>query len=138
MKYRKKPVVVDAWQFTDQFKDRVYHTVSEFNYGVTPSRDASGAPCLLIPTLEGEMTASLNDWIIRGVKGELYPCKPDVFEATYEAVELVGETTDQQVGTPSSENALTVKSPMDMELFKSSVAAFLMALTFVAVWVVTP
>ena len=39
-----------------------------------------------IPTLEGTMTASMNDWIIRGVKGELYPCKPDIFEATYEAV----------------------------------------------------
>ncbi len=40
---------------------------------------------LLIETLEGEMTANVGDWIIRGVKGEFYPCKPDIFAATYEA-----------------------------------------------------
>lgn len=45
---------------------------------------------LTIPTLEGDMVAQDGDWIIRGVKGELYPCKPDIFEATYE---LVDETT---------------------------------------------
>jgi hypothetical protein len=45
----------------------------------------SGA--LIIHTLEGAMTASVGDWIIRGVKGEFYPCKPDIFEATYEPVE---------------------------------------------------
>lgn len=43
-----------------------------------------GDPALLIPTLEGEMRAEVGDWIIRGVKGELYPCKPDIFEATYD------------------------------------------------------
>jgi hypothetical protein len=58
-KYRKKPVVIEAYQ-TDVV--------------------------LLIDTLEGVMTANPGDWIITGVKGEKYPCKPDIFEATYEKV----------------------------------------------------
>ena len=87
MQYRKKPVVVDAWQFTDEMKDRVYRTLVEIQNKVRPSTDDAGLPILRIPTLEGEMTASLGDWVIRGVKGELYPCKPDIFAETYEPVE---------------------------------------------------
>jgi len=49
--------------------------------------EASDRMGILIPTLEGLMIGIENDWIIRGVKGELYPCKPDIFEATYERVE---------------------------------------------------
>lgn len=60
MKYRKKPVVIDAYQTTVEFE---------------------------IPTLEGTMKASIGDWIITGVKGEIYPCKPDIFESTYELAE---------------------------------------------------
>ena len=50
-----------------------------------PVNDLDGYT-LLIPTLEGDMLASLNDWIIKGVKGEIYPCKPDIFAATYDPV----------------------------------------------------
>ena len=45
------------------------------------------ADTLLIPTLEGAMIANINDWIIKGVKGEIYPCKPDIFDMTYEPME---------------------------------------------------
>jgi len=45
-------------------------------------------PVLIIPTLEGELTASVGDYIIKGVKGEFYPCKPEIFEQTYEIVKL--------------------------------------------------
>lgn len=83
-KYRKKPVVVEAIQFTDEYKDRVYNTVSQIQGNIIPSWDKDNKPCLLIPTLEGEMTCSLGDYIIKGIKGEIYPCKPDIFEATYE------------------------------------------------------
>ena len=48
-----------------------------------------GNQCIKIPTLEGEMIASIRDYIIRGIKGEYYPCKPDIFEATYEKVENI-------------------------------------------------
>jgi hypothetical protein len=53
---------------------------------VYPSYD-NAKPVLKIPTLEGEMMASIGDWIIKGVNGELYPCKPDIFAKTYEKVE---------------------------------------------------
>lgn len=80
-KYRKKPVVIDAIQFTRNNQSELMAWVIEldatvkwyFHDGVVD-----------IPTLEGTMTASLGDWIIRGVNGEFYPCKPDIFYKTYE------------------------------------------------------
>ena len=84
MKFRKKPVVIEAEQFTAETKDMVYNfvrcnTVADF--------DDEGNPVLKIQTLEGAMTACLGDWIIKGVAGEFYPCKPDIFDATYEPVD---------------------------------------------------
>jgi hypothetical protein len=84
MKYRKKPVVIEAMQFTDESKDRVFNFITCNKY---PDRDNDNNPVLKIQTLEGDMTAQINDWIIKGVNGEFYPCKPDIFEKTYEAVE---------------------------------------------------
>lgn len=93
-KFRKKPVMVDAYQI-DKSKvnqsdglldwpewlvaawETPFETVGSF-YSI------AGAMC--ITTLEGALTVSDGDWIIRGVKGELYPCKPDIFAATYEPV----------------------------------------------------
>jgi hypothetical protein len=80
-RYRKKPVVVDAWQFTMAGLATVPRWV------VATLDLVEGHNVLLIETLEGMMTAQVNDYIIRGVKGELYPCKPDIFEATYEQAE---------------------------------------------------
>jgi hypothetical protein len=80
------PVVVEAQQFTDELKYRVYSWARSIQANVYHSFDDAGKPFLRIPTLEGEMTCSLGDWVIRGVKGELYPCKPDIFEQTYEEV----------------------------------------------------
>ena len=78
--YRKKPVVIDAIQYTDP--SSVQQIMDAFgSMGVNNSPEG-----LFITTSEGTMHASKGDWIIRGVKGELYPCKPDIFEATYEAV----------------------------------------------------
>ncbi len=82
MKYRKKPVVIEAMQFTEDLKDRV------FNF-ITCNKAAEmqdGKPILKIQTLEGVITATIGDYIIKGVKGEFYPCKPDIFELTYEPV----------------------------------------------------
>ena len=81
-KYRKKPVVIEAMQFTNERIDRVLNFIE----GDCRAGFEDLKPVLKIQTLEGEMTASLGDWIIKGVKGEFYPCKPDIFEATYEAV----------------------------------------------------
>ena len=86
-KYRKKPVIIEANQFTDDMKEVVYHWASAQQMNIQPSFSDEGKPILLIPTLEGEMTCQINDWLIRGVNGEFYPCKPDIFEKTYEKVE---------------------------------------------------
>lgn len=85
MRYRKKPVVVEAERFYPEHRPWPEGVVfrPERNNG-----DARRRWCgtFGVPTLEGFMIASPGDWIITGVKGERYPCKPDVFEATYEAV----------------------------------------------------
>ena len=84
--YRKKPVVITAVQYDGNFRCLDDFAISEVSHFII-SKDDEGRQCIKIPTLEGEMTASIGDYIIRGVKGEYYPCKPDIFEATYEKVE---------------------------------------------------
>jgi len=81
-KYRKKPVVIEAIQFTNETKDQV-HTWVRCN---TSADFEEGQPILKIQTLEGVMIARIGDYIIKGVQGEFYPCKPDIFETTYEEV----------------------------------------------------
>lgn len=83
-KFRKKPVFIEAMQFTEDAKNRVFNWVTCTRVA---DFDSAGKPTLRIATLEGEMTATIGDWIIRGVKGEFYPCKPDIFAETYEAVD---------------------------------------------------
>ena len=83
MKFRKKPIVIDASQFRREPQAGASHPAESF-LGYPVQRDDSGW-FLTIPTLEGPMRASEGDWIVTGVKGERYPVKPDVFEATYEA-----------------------------------------------------
>jgi len=82
-KFVKKPIVIEAMQFTGEMKDRVFNFVSCNRYAYF---DEHGDPVLKIQTPEGDMTASLGDWIIRGVAGEFYPCKPDIFAASYDPV----------------------------------------------------
>lgn len=84
MKYRKKPVVIDAIVWTGGNLD----AVMDFCQGdAIYEAVASGGGAMVIKTLEGQHIASLNDYIIRGIKGEYYPCKPDIFEITYDAEE---------------------------------------------------
>ena len=79
-KYRKLPVVIEAWQFTGDVG-----TPEMMALDLGSSHDNEhGHDVMHIVTKEGVMTASPGDWIIRGVQGELYPCKPDIFAATYE------------------------------------------------------
>lgn len=80
MKYKKKPVVVEAIQFVGNN----FNEVEQFAKGKT-LYDILGR--FYIDTLEGEMLVSKGDYIIKGVEGELYPCKPDIFHKTYEEVE---------------------------------------------------
>lgn len=86
MKYRKKPVAIEAVQFVDTEESIL--ELSEL--GLDPIRvdyaDLDN-PVLKIETLEGLMIAKTGDYIIKGVQGEFYPCKPDIFKETYEKVE---------------------------------------------------
>ncbi len=86
-KYRKKPVVVEAVQLLPSTVDEIRKLASVKVYLVGPhhpSKQFGELDSATIDTLEGKMVASPGDWIIRGVRGELYPCKPDIFTATYE------------------------------------------------------
>ena len=86
-KFCKKPVVIEAVQWTG----RNILEISSFMYPEEPQyvgKQFSNADELIgLDTKEGRIIASIGDWIIKGIKGELYPCKPDIFEATYEPVE---------------------------------------------------
>ncbi len=83
-KYRKKPVVIEAVQLVEGCGDDMHKHIG----ATIPVRWGHDKKLfMLIPTLEGEMKAEEGDWIIKGVKGEFYPCKPDIFEATYEKVQ---------------------------------------------------
>ena len=98
-RFRKKPVIIEAFQMTREAradnKDWPSWLHEAWNKNRTevgalyPSQfpDSDGTDELEIFTLENPMRVSFGDWIIRGVQGELYPCKPDIFEATYERVE---------------------------------------------------
>jgi len=86
MKYRKKPVIVEAFQLKNCKAVKLPDWVLERD-DIYCSEDSEGnVVTLRISTLEGDMFALNGDWIIKSVKGELYPCKPDIFEATYELV----------------------------------------------------
>jgi hypothetical protein len=92
MKFRKKPVVIEAMQFREG-KDYPIDIDYDLALAEWLSANQGDRVCkrtdagIVIPTLEGEHLASPGDWIIRGVKGEIYPCKPDIFYATYEIAE---------------------------------------------------
>lgn len=89
-KFQKKPVIIEAMQYPGilQFADaeKVLEWLDENNVNYQHENVVKGFHGLIIETLEGNMRADPGDWIIKGVKGEFYPCKPDIFEATYDPV----------------------------------------------------
>ena len=82
MRFRKKPVVIDAIQWSGSN----WHEAYDFAGHVVYTANEDDVVVLKVSTLEGEMTAQPGDWLLKGVAGEFYPCKPDIFEATYEPV----------------------------------------------------
>lgn len=84
-KYRKKPVEVEAIQWNSEDNIKAIQALLGENL-ISEAREGIGAVGHWVKTLEGNMMISYGDFIIRGVKGEFYPCKPDIFEATYEPV----------------------------------------------------
>jgi hypothetical protein len=105
-RYRKRPVVIEAVQLKWENQQEIYEFTNVghgdnspyFCYVTEDGKQTDkypgprpGSPLsrlgMVIPTLEGDMLADEGDWIIKGIKGELYPCKPDIFEDSYESVE---------------------------------------------------
>lgn len=97
--FRKKPVVIEAMRFGAYTEGAepaawnngqggaVWRWLNDHGQRCYLDQEPTGPAFLIIPTLEGPMRADVGDWIIRGVQGEFYPCKPDIFAATYESVE---------------------------------------------------
>lgn len=87
--FQKNPVVIEAVRFTGSTTSK--HAISCWmEFGTMPESsgiETSDVVAMNIDTAEGVMTASPGDWIIKGIKGEFYPCKPDIFEATYTEVQ---------------------------------------------------
>lgn len=94
---KKKPVVVKAMQYTDgisayEIIDYILAKGGTARFSCRPNGEFESFSCLndisqhyiVIETMEGAMNASLNDWVIQGIKDEFYPCKPDIFESTYD------------------------------------------------------
>lgn len=81
IKYRKKPIVVDAMQYTGSLTN--INMLLEFG---SPHLSFSNGK-IVISTLKGDIIANVRDWIIEGIDGEFYPCKPNIFEKTYEKVD---------------------------------------------------
>lgn len=92
MKYRKKPVIIEAVQYNGINVQEIENFVGkklQIEFETDASHQATNSAqvySIIIPTLEGDMKATPNDYIIKDVKGEFYPCKPDIFEQTYEAI----------------------------------------------------
>ena len=82
--FQAMPVVIEAEQFTDENKNRVFHFITCTREA---SRDHQGNPVLLIQTLEGVMTCRIGDWVVKGLKGEFWPVKPDIFAVKYKAID---------------------------------------------------
>ena len=98
-RYRKKAIVISAIQWNgtnfDEIRTFTRNKIKK-QEGIGGSEDGEGYPQkyiqLTIPTLEGDHLVSEGDWVIRGVKGEFYPCKPDIFKETYEEVKDESES----------------------------------------------
>jgi hypothetical protein len=90
MKYRKKSLVIDAWNFTGQDENEWPDWMREYQnlHGTVIYRNKkTNLECLCFPTLDGVRVASIGDWVIKDARGGVYPCKAEFFDATYEKVD---------------------------------------------------
>ena len=86
-KFRKKPVVVEAMRLTKDNYNIIKDWIGKKSFCLHRDEKTSFPLAVVVKTLEGDMYARVGDWIIKGVEGEFYPCKPDIFEKTYEKVD---------------------------------------------------
>ncbi len=94
--FQKKPVVIEARQLTHENLYEILAWINSNSSEHSYSNGWSASQPLVIRTLEGNHAAIIGDWIIKGVKGEFYPCKPDIFEMTYDPCIVAVELPQQQ------------------------------------------
>ena len=87
-RFRKKPIEIEAIQYTRKNRNECIAFCDAIHMAIDDDGAQYELENLRIKTLEGTMTAKLGDWVIKGVKGEFYPCKPDIFEATYDILDI--------------------------------------------------
>ena len=92
-KYVKKPIVIEAMQWTGENRKELFDFCSKSYIHYMPG---SNVPELRVQTLEGSMIASVGDYIIKGIHGEFYPCKPDIFAKTYDEYDESNERSEGQ------------------------------------------
>jgi hypothetical protein len=111
--FRKKPVVIEAFQLTEEAALAYFVDRSPLPFGLSlsgnyhPGDRKLWSAWATIETLEGNMKATIGDWIIKGIKGELYPCKPEIFQATYEAVSNSPENAGHLARKPAPQDSDT-------------------------------
>ena len=87
IKFKKKPVIIDAVQWNNTMS--AWQGIIDMGFKQNGWKPGPlGSDTFYIVTLEGDMLVSKGDWVIKGIAGEFYPCKPDIFDATYEQVKL--------------------------------------------------
>jgi hypothetical protein len=115
MKFRKKPVVIDALKWTGENQNEMFaFLVDESVFYISDQN-------LYIKTLEGTHLASIGDWVIKGIKNEFYPCKPDIFEQTYDLYDADNEIKKTLINTTASQakdNVKDIKFWGDGDTFK--------------------
>ena len=99
MRFRKRPVEVDALCWRGMNHSEVRDFLGDDYVGLSSKFNPRGKSKVMIRTLEGTIYADVGDWIIRGVQGEHYPCKPDIFEQTYEVVTPPGHPTSPEAAS---------------------------------------
>jgi len=109
MKFRKKPVVIDAVQLTWQTFDEALTFLGTAMHECRRGSQQAADSWVTMRTPEGVMVANHGDWIIKGVKGEMYPCKPDVFAMTYEPAGGVPTANSKTVTAPKHEPIVVEK-----------------------------
>ena len=104
MKFRKKPIVIDAIRWIGNNEQQIMDFVGKrLDYSRPPSHFEHSNTVtdemvtIMIPTLEGVMTCNRMDYVIKGVNGEFYPCKPDIFKKSYEPVDMTWEEVESPI-----------------------------------------
>jgi hypothetical protein len=124
MQYRKKPVVIEAIVWNNNFEEIFNFMDADNNLGIVGYE----GDILQVRTLEGIHNAQIGDYIIKGVKGEFYPCKPNIFEMTYELASTLPQTEISDEEIDNAWEMFRIQNPNTVGGFQEQYASFLFAI----------